>query len=201
MEKFKKALKWFFDSFIWLGILALVIDIVSKRIILSLATTEEGPETLAKIIPGFLHVTFTINHGAAFSMGVGNETANLVIYSIVACAASIGIVTYLVLKYKNTNRIVRAGLMMIVAGAIGNLIDRWFFPFHGVVDFIDFCGIWNAIFNFADSFIVVAAFMFIIYFIVEEVKDFRKKQANKPAEEKVVSKTEKEMQNDTDENK
>ena len=71
--------------------------------------------------------------------------------------------------------------MLIVAGAIGNLIDRIFYTASylggshaGVVDFIDFCGIWDAVFNIADCCVVIAACMFIVYTIVEMVKDYIK---------------------------
>lgn len=194
MEKIKKGLLWFFNSFIWLGILAFIVDIVSKNIIM--ANMNEGDSI--PLINGFLHITYTVNHGAAFSFGFGNDTANLIIYSIIACGAAIGIITFIALRYNKTNKFVRAGLMLIVAGAIGNLIDRWFYPMHGVVDFIDFCGIWHAIFNFADSFIVIAAFMFIFYFIYEEVKEHKANTEPKVEQEKAVSETEKESENKTD---
>ena len=96
---------------------------------------------------------------------------------------------------------------MIMAGAVGNSIDRIFYsssylasPVTGVVDWIDFYWIpgWVWVFNIADSCIVVAAFMLIIYIIVQEVKDYRAKnktvvkQADAP--KKVLSKTERELE-------
>ncbi len=93
--------------------------------------------------------------------------------------------------------------MLILTGALGNLFDRLFYSaaylkseYAGVVDFIDFCGIWDAVFNIADSCIVVAAIILIVYFIVEEVKDNRKKQANIINKEKVKSESEKSLEND-----
>ena len=81
--------------------------------------------------------------------------------------------------------------MCILVGAIGNLIDRIFYG--KVVDFIDFFGIWHAIFNVADSFVVVGTIMLIIYLIVEEVKDYKARKALEPkVEGKVLSKTEQE---------
>lgn len=91
--------------------------------------------------------------------------------------------------------------MMILAGAIGNVIDRIFYspeflanPVNGVVDWIDFYGIWKFNFNIADSCVVVAAIMLIVYMIVNEIIDYRKNNKDKPKEdnEKVLSKTEQE---------
>ena len=70
---------------------------------------------------------------------------------------------------------------------------------QGVVDWINFFGVWRFNFNIADSAIVVAAFIMIIVIIVEEVKEYKVKKA-KRAEmenddgEKVISATEKEKQ-------
>ena len=85
--------------------------------------------------------------------------------------------------------------MLILTGALGNVIDRLFYAKSNycVVDWIDFCGIWGAIFNIADSCIVVGSIMLIVYLIVEEVKDYKIKKANEPKEETpVLSKTEQE---------
>ena len=80
------------------------------------------------------------------------------------------IILIFVRKYKQLNALVKASLMLILAGAIGNLIDRLFYnaaflhsgsSLCGVVDWIDFYGIWGAIFNIADSCIVIAAVLAI----------------------------------------
>ena len=47
-----KALKWFFSSFIWLGLILLALDIVSKVLIFFLL--GEGNSIPNPIIPGFL---------------------------------------------------------------------------------------------------------------------------------------------------
>ncbi len=102
---------------------------------------------------------------------------------------------------------------MIIAGALGNVIDRIFYSpeylnyftdghyARGVVDWIDFYGIWGFNFTIADSAVVVAAFMLIIYMIIEEIINYRKAKQAEPKtekkvekEEKVLSQTEKEKQ-------
>jgi signal peptidase II len=156
---------------------------------------------------GFVNITYVLNTKAAFGIGADNPDVSRTIYLIVATLISAGLITYLILKRKGMKLFIRAALIMVVTGAIGNMIDRIFYGglqggralFGGaVVDWIDFYWIpgwvWN--FNIADSCIVVAAFMLIIYIIVIEVKDYREKNKNKVKtvndHQKVLSKSEKE---------
>ena len=202
-EKLLNGLKWLFKSYIWLGVLLLAIDIISKQIIMHSGVTPPG--IVAKW--GFVNITYVLNTKAAFGIGADNPDVSRTIYLIVATLISAGLITYLILKRKGMKLFIRAALIMVVTGAIGNMIDRIFYGslqggrvlFGGaVVDWIDFYWIpgwvWN--FNIADSCIVVAAFMLIIYIIVAEVKDYRERNKNKVKtvndHQKVLSKSEKE---------
>lgn len=202
-EKLLNGLKWLFKSYIWLGVLLLTIDIITKQIIMHSGVTPPG--VVAKW--GFVNITYVLNTKAAFGIGADNPDVSRTIYLIVATLISAGLITYLILKRKDMKLFIRAALIMVVTGAIGNMIDRIFYGglqggralFGGaVVDWIDFYWIpgwvWN--FNIADSCIVVAAFMLIIYIIVQEVKDYRAKNKNKVKtvndNKKVLSKSEKE---------
>ena len=205
-EKLLNGLKWLYKSYIWLGVLLLAIDIITKQIIMHSGVTPPG--LVADW--GFVHITYVLNERAAFGIGAADADVSRTIYLIVAALISAGLITYLVLKRKDMKIFIRAALIMVVTGAIGNMIDRIFygsFPgqngrvlFGGaVVDWIDFqCiipfWVWN--FNIADSCIVVAAFMLIIYIIVAEVKDYRARNKNKVKtvndHQKVLSKSEKE---------
>ena len=202
-EKLLNGLKWLFKSYIWLGVLLLVIDIITKQIIMHSGVTPPG--VVAKW--GFVNITYVLNTKAAFGIGADNPDVSRTIYLIVATLISAGLITYLILKRKDMKLFIRAALIMVVTGAIGNMIDRIFYGslqggralFGGaVVDCIDFYWIpgwvWN--FNIADSCIVVAAFMLIIYIIVAEVKDYRERNKNKVKtvndHQKVLSKSEKE---------
>lgn len=202
-EKLLNGLKWLFKSYIWLGVLLLAIDIITKQIIMHSGVTPPG--VVAKW--GFVNITYVLNTKAAFGIGADNPDVSRTIYLIVATLISAGLITYLILKRKDMKLFIRAALIMVVTGAIGNMIDRIFYGglqggralFGGaVVDWIDFYWIpgwvWN--FNIADSCIVVAAFMLIIYIIVIEVKDYREKNKNKVKtindQQKVLSKSERE---------
>ena len=52
-----------------------------------------------------------------------------------------------------------------------------------VVDMLDFCGIWNAVFNVADSFVVVGVFLFLFAFIMNDIKEAKAKKAALAAKE------------------
>ena len=200
-EKLLKGLKWFYQSFIWLAVLLLAIDIITKQVIM--ASGVKAPGLIADW--GFVHISYVLNPNAAFGFGASDPNVSRTIYLIVASLISAGLIFYLIWKRKETKLIVRAALVMVVTGAIGNMIDRVFYgPLQGesglftgmVVDWIDFYWFWGYNFNIADSCIVVAAFMLIIYVIVCEVKDYRERNKSqvKPANapKKVLSKSEQE---------
>ena len=200
-EKVLFGLKWFFNSFIWLGLVLLGLDIFTKQLMMSLSHNTIG--VIADW--GFVHISYVLNEGAAFGMGTGNPVANRVIYLVVATLISIGLMCYLIVKRKGMSKFIRATLIMVIVGAFGNMIDRVFYgPLQGesglftgrVVDWIDFYWFWGYVFNIADCCIVIAAFMLIIYIIVVEVKDYREKNRNKVKTvndgQKVLSKSEKE---------
>ena len=211
-EKVLKYLKWFFESFIWLGLILLIIDIVTKQIVIA-----NKADILAQggidLIPGFLRINYLINNTLVFGMTLGSDMTNRIVFCVVALAIIIGLITWLVLKWKTVGKFYRATFMMILSGAFGNVIDRLFYSpeylgnsVNGVVDWIDFYGIWKFNFNIADSAVVVAAFMLIIYLIVTEIIDYVKKNKDQPKEEKkdegkVLSKTEQEQNKYHEDNK
>ena len=208
-DKIINGLKWFYRSYIWLGVVLLGLDIFTKQLMMALPVNEKGH--IAEW--GFVNISFTLNEGAAFGMGTGHEMANRVIYLVGATLISIGLGVYLVLKRKETKLFVRASLIMVVVGAIGNMIDRIFYgPLQGqiglftgrVVDWIDFYWFWGYIFNIADCCIVIAAFMLIIYVLVNEVKDAIARRKEEASDTKILSKSEQERleeQNKSKENK
>ena len=200
-EKLLKGLKWFYKSFIWLGVLLLAIDIITKQVIMHAGI--QAPGIIANW--GFVRISYVLNPNAAFGLGASNPDVSRIIYLIVATLICAGLIFYLIWKRKDMKLFVRASLILVVTGAFGNMIDRVFYgPLQGgnglfsgmVVDWIDFYWFWNYNFNIADSCIVVAAFMLIIYVIVGEVKDYiaRNKSEVKPvnAPKKVLSKSEQE---------
>lgn len=187
-DKFLKGLKWFFASFIWLFIILLALDIVTKNIVVNNITINSQEIV---IIPYILSFKYIVNTKAAFGIGFNNDLTNRIVYIIIASVAFIGVLIYYIFTFKKHNKLIRAMIMMILVGAIGNLIDRIFYTpsylhndLNGVVDWILFfprTNIFPYTFNIADASIVVAVFVLIIYLIGQEVKENKKKKLQSQA--------------------
>lgn len=192
----KKALY----SYIWLAVLMFVIDILTKTFVVNNLVVGES----VTLIPGFLRITYQVNTNFAFSSNFNlSPEAVRIIYCIIA-PIGIGLILFFYIKhYKTSHKITKACLMLMLVGALGNLVDRVFYTpeylgytYNGVVDWIDFCGVWQFVFNWADSCLVVGAFTLIIYYIVIEIIAWNKKRKAEPiSEEAILSKDEKEKEN------
>ena len=191
LNNLKKAGLWFFKSFIWLGILVFVLDIVTKSVVVHYMV----PGQRIDLIPGFLGITYTVNTNAAFGIGIpDNPLANRIIYIVIATIVC-GIILFLFIKkFKRLNKYYRACIMLVFVGAFGNLIDRIFYtpsylknPLVGVVDWIDFYGVWKFIFNVADISVVVGVIMLVVYLIVDEVRQSRKNKKAIQMKKDVIS--------------
>jgi signal peptidase II len=77
----------------------------------------------------------------------------------VTAAITLGLMVWLI-KAEDANT--RTSLVLIIAGAIGNIIDR--IRFDAVIDFVDiYFGEWHyPAFNFADSCIVIGVLLLVI---------------------------------------
>ncbi len=127
------------------------IDQVSKGLINIYLNLNQSVE----IIPNFLSFTYVHNTGAAFSIFEGAKC-----FFIIIAFIALNIIYLFFIKdkkLKNSEIVIYA---LLISGIIGNLIDRILFGY--VIDFID-VNIFNfAIFNLADSFIVVAVILLLI---------------------------------------
>ncbi len=111
------------------------------------------------IIDGIFNLRFVENTGAAFSMLRGN-TAFLIVVPLLAAAFMV----YILASRKIKSRIGSWGITLILAGAVGNLIDR-IFRGGAVVDLFDFELINFPVFNVADIAVTVGAILFFIFLI------------------------------------
>ncbi|WP_419742018.1 signal peptidase II [Paraclostridium dentum] len=112
------------------------------------------------IIKDIFHLTYVENRGAAFGMFQNNQ----MIFVVVALAACIFGLYYL--YKKQLNLLGKSAIILIIAGAVGNLIDRVRLGF--VVDYFDFRIVWNYVFNVADVFVVIGTILLCIYIIFFE---------------------------------
>lgn len=120
------------------------------------------------IIPGVLSLNHIRNTGAAWSMLEGK----MWFFTVVTIVAVVAIV-YLMIKNRQTaSRWFMTGLALILAGAIGNFIDRVRLGY--VVDMfqIDFMNF--PIFNVADISLVCGVICILIYIILDEKDQVKK---------------------------
>ncbi len=126
-------------------ILILSLDQLTKFIVSSkLSLYQSMP-----VIKGIFCISLVHNRGAAF--GLFRDQ----IYLFILTALFAIILIYLSLKENKKISLYSASLGLILAGTIGNLIDRLRFGY--VVDFLDF-RIWP-VFNVADSAITIGAIL------------------------------------------
>ena len=114
------------------------------------------------VVPGLFHWTYILNHGAAF--GILRDQRIFFLAIVVILLVS------LAYKYKEIAEgpsYLKLGTGLLLAGAVGNAIDR--FVQDGVVDFFDFL-IWP-IFNVADIGIVIGIFLVAYYMIASDSED------------------------------
>jgi len=141
---------------LWLAVGVLVLDQASKWLALArLALHEPVP-----LLP-FLNFTLVYNKGAAFGfLSTASGWQNLFFIGVALVATAV--ILYLLRRTDARERWMAAALMLILGGAIGNLVDR--LVYGHVVDFIDvYYGTWHwPAFNVADSAITIGATLIVL---------------------------------------
>ncbi|NVP54791.1 signal peptidase II [Mycoplana rhizolycopersici] len=129
-------------------VLAIVLDQVVKLMVEAWLPLEQA----VHVVP-MLALYRTYNFGVAFSMLSGMEDWFIVGLRLVVVA----FVSWLWRQTPKERGLAHAGYALIIAGAIGNLIDRLLFGY--VIDYILFyTATWSfAVFNLADTFITLGA--------------------------------------------
>ena len=117
------------------------------------------------VINNIFNLTYVENRGAAFGMLQNNQNIFIVVALIASCAG------LYYLRTDKVNKIGKIGILLVISGAMGNLIDRIKLGF--VVDYLDFHIIWSYVFNLADCFVVVGTIFLCLYIITSEQKEDR----------------------------
>lgn len=157
--------------YVFIGILILIVDQVSKIVVAGLSGVTPGSlgtdkKLVATLIDGFLEIEYCENNNGM--MGIFSFLKDGRIVFIVATVIILGgIIVYLCLS-KNRGKWLNTALAFIISGALGNFIDRIFNNGGYVRDMIHVIIEINGkeyfpyIFNVADIALVVGAIMLIV---------------------------------------
>jgi signal peptidase II len=186
----------------WKLIILGVVMVVLDQIIKVLVKTNMDLGESINVIGDWFRLNFVLNDGMAFGMAFGGVAGKLIL-SLFRVALSAGLIWWVskLAKREDTPTGVLVGLTLITAGAIGNIIDCFFYGliwpettmagapfalmFGQVVDMFyfplfDYKLPWmdaprtffGAVFNFADSCVTCGA----IYLLLFQYKFFSKKE-------------------------
>ncbi|MFT5634813.1 MAG: signal peptidase II [Cognaticolwellia sp.] len=144
------GLRW-----IWLTLILLVADQVTKQLVVSNMDLYQSID----ILP-FFNLTYVHNLGAAFSFLADQGGWQRWLFTAIAAIASIVFIVWLA-KTPKQQALLSVAFALMLSGAVGNLIDRVLFGY--VIDFIDFYGFGYHFpaFNIADSTIFMGAALMI----------------------------------------
>jgi len=127
------------------------VDRVTKLAILNSFALGES----ISILP-FLSLTYVQNTGTAFGLFKNASALFLIFASLVSA--------YILYTYRRYSGITLAALALLLAGALGNLLDR--ILYGSVIDFVNF-HVWP-VFNIADSAIFIAIILLLFHELVQK---------------------------------
>ena len=139
-----------------------------KKIVSDYFILEETPLKTKEpivLIKNVLELDYLRNSGSAFGM-LQNQKIFILLVGFIFMA----VIVFLIIKLPEKKKFIIAHVFfaLVVAGGIGNMIDR--FRLDYVVDFISFVLIHFPVFNFADCCVVIGVFglFFLFLFVYKE---------------------------------
>ena len=140
------------------GALVIVVDQLTKYLVMTGFKLGESQT----VIKGVINFTYINNGGAAFGI-LQNKTWIL-----------LAVTFFMLIKKTYRTPLMYWAVVLILAGGIGNMIDRLFRKGQ-VVDFIEAVFVDFPVFNVADISVCVGAGLIFLYFITDLVRDIRRK--------------------------
>ncbi|MGX4632340.1 signal peptidase II [Carnobacterium divergens] len=140
-----------------LALVVLIVDQVTKYLVVQNIELYQ----IKAFLPGVLSWMYIQNTGAAWSILEGQMWFFYVITTVVI----IGVI-YIMQKYAKESRLFSMGLALILAGALGNFIDRIRLGY--VVDMVRVELFDFPIFNVADMSLSIGVALIIVYVLLDE---------------------------------
>lgn len=137
------------------AVLIVVADQITKLLVLDLIPLG----SVIEVIPGWFHLTYVQNTGAAFSSFQGMRWMFVGIFLLLTAA----LLFEYFKKPMPLTTLERFCLAAIYGGGLGNVIDRVRLGY--VVDMIDAAFIDFPIFNVADCFITCGTVLFLVHLV------------------------------------
>ena len=142
------------------GVIAILI--VLDQLVKSYVVQNISLGEIKSWIPNLVSLTYLQNRGAAFSILQDQQF----LFAIITLVVVVGAIWYLH-KHMEDSFWMVLGLTLIIAGGLGNFIDRVSQGF--VVDMFHLDFINFAIFNVADSYLTVGVIVLLIAMLKEEM--------------------------------
>lgn len=154
-----------------LNIFIVVVLVALDQLFKFLATQYLSVTAPIVVMPNILGLNYLHNYGAGFSILSGKVDFLIIITSVALVGIALAI-----LMNKFDTKFEEFCFVLILAGGVGNLIDR---ALNGyVVDYLEFLFIEFPVFNFADILICVGVGLYMIYTVKTEFFSKKKKENN-----------------------
>ena len=174
MENKKISGKIFYIVSSIIIVFLVLCDQISKALVLKYLKPIENINVISFGKKKIIDFTFLENSGAVFGKFAGKRIMIIIVPLIL-----IALCVVFIERFRKKSKLASASLILIIAGGIGNLIDR-IFRNGLVVDFIEFKFVNFAVFNFADTCVTCGVALLLIYviFFDQSFKDSNKENEN-----------------------
>ena len=151
----------------WIAVLVIAVLVAADQGLKFLAIKYLQPIGSFPVLDGVLQLSYVENTGAAFGI-FRDHTTLLTVFTAVVVAGGF----VLLVSGRLKDRLALAAATLILAGGVGNLIDRAARGF--VVDYIEPLFVEFAVFNFADMLVCVGAGLLVLYLLLDLVRERRR---------------------------
>ena len=151
-----------------LAVIVLILDQVSKYIILNVADLDSGGAgNRIEVMDPWFNLTMVWNRGVSFGLFEAESLVQRLILVGLSLAISLALIIW---TARAERRLQVIAFGMIIGGAIGNVIDR--LVYGAVADFLDFSGLYFPyVFNVADAGISVGVAILLLDMFLNDRKE------------------------------